>query len=30
MNSTILDRFLFNAFLTLGLAVVTLVWISLA
>jgi hypothetical protein len=30
MNTTFIDRFLFNAFLGLGLAVVTLVWIGLA
>lgn len=30
MNTTFIDRFLFNAFLILGLTVVTLVWISLA
>lgn len=29
MNTTFIDRFLFNAFLALSLAVVTLVWISL-
>jgi hypothetical protein len=30
VNTTLVERFLFNAFLILGLAVVTLVWMSLA
>jgi hypothetical protein len=30
MNTSLIERFLFNAFLTLGLVVVTLVWIGLA
>jgi hypothetical protein len=29
MNTAFIDRFLFNAFLALGLAVITLVWIGL-
>jgi hypothetical protein len=29
MNTTLIDRFLFNTFLILGLVVVTFVWISL-
>jgi hypothetical protein len=30
MNTNFIERVLFNAFLILGLAVVTLVWISLS
>jgi hypothetical protein len=30
MDTTLIDRFLFNTFLILGLAVVVFVWISLA
>jgi len=29
MNTTLIDRFLFNTFLILGLVIVTFVWISL-